>query len=128
MRCAFPPYARWARPHLGGLWFWRTIVMESMHIQSQNVVGQARLIVGSDRVLRLNAAPVEPKIELWNWARCRRELPAVAQQLFEQSPQSILEQFLYSRADNYIPIYDPSKRPASPVSRSGPAGPGGRCR
>src|SRR4051812_15319586 len=50
----------WARRQLGGMWFWREIMFDAMHLQSQNVVGQARLIVGGDRVLRVDAGPVDP--------------------------------------------------------------------
>ena len=98
----------WARRHLGGIWFWRTVMMESMHIQSQNVIGQARLIVGGDRVLRVDAPPVRPRIELWNWARCCAELPAMAEALFQEHGARISQEFLSTRAAHYVPIYKPA--------------------
>jgi uncharacterized protein len=103
----------WARRHLGGLWFWRSIMMESMHIQTQNVVGQARLIAGGDRVLRLDAPPVSPRIELWDWARCRAELPQMAEELFQTNSRSIAEQFLRSPTERYLPFYTPGNPPAT---------------
>jgi patatin-like phospholipase/acyl hydrolase len=102
----------WARRHLGGIWFWRSIMMESMHIQSQNVIGQARLIVGGDRVLRLDAPPVRPKIELWDWARCRRELPEMADRLILASLDRIWREFLSEPAEPYTPFYTPTSPPA----------------
>lgn len=104
----------WARRHLGGLWFWRSVILESMHIESQNVIGQARLIVGGDRVLRADAPPVRPRIELWNWVRCRIELPAMADRLFEEHGDQIARDFLGAPAAPYAPFYTRSSPPAAP--------------
>lgn len=60
----------------GGLWHWRDIVSSAMHLSSQNALGQAGLLIGRDRLIRLNA-PLLPggliglddvkraKAELW---------------------------------------------------------------
>lgn len=101
-----------ARRVFGGQWFWRNVMFESMHIGSQNAVGQARLIVGGDRVLRIDAPPVRPKIELWDWARCRSELPHMAERLFEEHGERIVREFLASPAAPYMPFYTASSPPA----------------
>ena len=107
-----------ARRHLGGLWFWRSIILESMHIESQNVIGQARLIIGGDRVLRIEAPAVRPEIELWNWERCRAELPAIADRSFEEHGPRISKEFLSTVAAVYSPYYTPASPPdfASDIS------------
>ena len=64
-----------ARRALGGLIAWRTLMFESMPIQSLNTVGQARLIAGGDRILRVESAQLSDPIELWNWRRAKDELP-----------------------------------------------------
>ncbi len=43
----------------GGLWHWREIISSAMHLQSQNAVGQAGLLIGRDQLIRLNA-PAAP--------------------------------------------------------------------
>lgn len=111
----------WARRHLGGVWFWRTIMLESMYIQSQNVIGQARLIVGGHRIIRVDAPPVAPKLELWNWARCRAELPAMADRLFEQRGEDVAALFLRAPADHYRPFYSAEQSPVMPTSDDGNA-------
>lgn len=111
----------WARRHLGGLWFWRTVILESMHIQCQNVVGQTRLIVGGDRVLRVDAPPVRPRIELWNWARCRAELPAMADNLFNEHGARIAREFLDAPAAPYAPFYTPDAPPKIAAASSASA-------
>jgi uncharacterized protein len=101
----------WARRRFGGLWFWRSIFFEGMHVESQNVVGQARLIVGGDRVLRADAPPVRPAIELWNWARSRSELPTMGDRLFEEHGERIAQEFLAAPAAAYAPFYTPASPP-----------------
>jgi patatin-like phospholipase/acyl hydrolase len=54
----------WYRRKMGGLFYWRSVILEAMDIQSQNVVGQARLTAGGDRVLRIDAGPMPRPIEL----------------------------------------------------------------
>lgn len=93
----------WARRNLGGRFFWRTIMMESMHLASQAAIGQARLIVGGDRVLRADAPAVRPRIELWDWARCRAELPKMADDLFDEHGDRIPQEFLSDAVTPYTP-------------------------
>ena len=95
----------WARRQFGGLWFWRSVFFEAMHVESQNVIGQARLIVGGDRVLRADAPPVRPPIELWNWARSRSELPAMGDILFGEHGARIAQEFLAAPVAAYSPFY-----------------------
>lgn len=102
----------WARRQFGGLWFWRSVFFESMHVESQNVVGQARLIVGGDRVLRADAPPLRPPIELWNWTRSRSELPAMGDRLFKEHGDRIAQEFLSTPAAAYAPFYTPASLPA----------------
>jgi len=102
----------WTRRHMGGIWWWRQIMMESVHIQSQNVTGQARLIVGHDRVLRIDAEPIDPKIGLYDWARCRDVLPKIAAELYDLYGDTTAHMFLDIPALKYEPIYTPKSPPA----------------
>jgi patatin-like phospholipase/acyl hydrolase len=94
----------WLRRKFGGLATWATLILEAMEIQSHNVVGQARLICGGDRVLRLNP-PLEEQIALWDWEKSRVELPTLGRNWATHLSGIISEQFLYGNASRLIPIY-----------------------
>ena len=40
----------------GGLWYWRDIISSAMHLQSQNALGQAGLLIGRDQLIRFPSA------------------------------------------------------------------------
>lgn len=67
----------------GGLFHWRTIIESAMHLQSQNALGQAGLLIGRDRMLRLTSAPTLEPIALDDFARASNELPTQAKRLVE---------------------------------------------
>jgi len=101
----------WFRRVLGGMLFWAKLVFECMHIQSQNVTGQARLIVGGNNVLRVDGEPVTPKIELSDWKRSCEMLPGIGDQLFAEYGKQVAENFLQAPAEQYLPIYTPDTPP-----------------
>ena len=112
--CGKDKYAmNWWRRIFGGMVFWTSLVFECMHLQSQNVVGQARLIIGGDNVLRVDAEPVEPKIELSDWKRSCEMLPDIGATLFEEYGSHVAEQFLQTLALPYSPLYTPKRPPSS---------------
>lgn len=76
----------------GGLLQWRTIISSAMHLQSQNALGQAGLLIGRERLFRLTSAPTLTPIALDDFARARDELPAQAKRLVEENAER-LEQF-----------------------------------
>lgn len=100
------------RRHLGGLLSWTSLMFETMQIQSSNVVGQARLIVGADRVLRLDLPPQSDPIPLWDWARARAELPAAGEAMVDAIGDLPARMFLYAPAEAYTPIYRPDRPPS----------------
>ena len=95
------------RRRLGGLLSWTTLMFETMQVQSSNVVGQARLVVGGDRILRLDLPPEQSPIPLWDWARARTELPSAGERMIEDLGDLPAKMFLYEPASPYIPIYQP---------------------
>jgi hypothetical protein len=98
------------RRRLGGLLSWTSLMFETMQIQSLNVVGQARLIAGGDRILRLDLPPEPAPIPLWDWARAKAELPAAGEQMIEDVGELPAKMFLDRPALPYRPIYEPSSR------------------
>lgn len=62
----------------GGLLSWRLAINGAMAFQSKNALGQAGLLIGADRLLRVVPAPIAAPIELDDWRRATAELPTSA--------------------------------------------------
>ena len=90
---------------LGGLLHWREIMFAAMRLQSLNAVGQAGLLIGAERLLRIDAPTGEQKIEMDDWLRARDELPPAAEQALLRTGEEIADKFLYAPAAKYVPCY-----------------------
>ena len=90
----------------GGLWHWRDIVSSAMHLSSQNALGQAGLLIGRDRLIRLNA-PLLPggPISLDDVKRAKAELPNVAKELAFTNGPSVASRFFTAKAEPYVPFH-----------------------
>ena len=73
----------------GGMFHWRTIIESAMHLQSQNALGQAGLLIGRDRMLRLTSAPTLEPIALDDFTRASAELPQQAKRLVEENAERL---------------------------------------
>jgi len=71
----------------GGMFHWRTIIESAMHLQSQNALGQAGLLIGRDRMLRLTSVPTLEPIALDDFTRASSELPQQAKRLVEENAE-----------------------------------------
>ena len=93
---------------LGGLWHWRKIIESAMHLQSQNAIGQAGLLIGRDRLIRLNAPPMpDNPIDLDDYNRASSELPPIAAQLVSNFGDMVRDRFLFSPANVYTAFHGP---------------------
>jgi patatin-like phospholipase/acyl hydrolase len=93
---------------LGGLWHWRDVISSAMHLQSQNAIGQAGLLIGRDQLIRLNAPPMpESPIALDDYARASRELPPIATRLVDEQGDIVRDRFLFEPAVPYKAFYGP---------------------
>jgi patatin-like phospholipase/acyl hydrolase len=90
---------------LGGIWYWKEIIYAAMRLQSLNAIGQASLLTGADRLIRIDAPTNEHKIALDDWLRARADLPPAAMQALADRGAEIAEKFLSIRAEPYTPIY-----------------------
>jgi patatin-like phospholipase/acyl hydrolase len=81
----------------GGKLAWARVIEAAMSLQSQNALGQARLLLGAERVLRLAPAGVTPPIPLDDWARARSELPALARDALDRYGERIAKEFMSVR-------------------------------
>ena len=89
----------WRRA-LGGKIFWSSLIFETMYLSWQNAIGQARLILGGDRVLRVDGKPITPPLELWDWAGCKENCPNSQNELFNEFEAPIVDGFLQGSANS----------------------------
>jgi len=93
---------------LGGLWHWRKIIESAMHLQSQNAIGQAGLLIGRDQLVRLNGPPMpDAPIMLDDRDRASAELPPIAERLVDEFGTTIRNRFLFDSTDAYTAFYGP---------------------
>lgn len=87
----------------GGILPWRRIIFAAMRLQSLNAVNQARLLIGPERVIRLDA-PAEPGIGMDDWRRACALLPGAADRALVSEGAQIAAMFLESEAEPYVPV------------------------
>ena len=88
----------------GGIWAWRDVIFAAMRLQSQNAVGQAGLLIGADRIVRIDAPTTEAKIEMDDWRRAVDELPGAAKAAIDEFGPEVAARFLHEPAVPYEPI------------------------
>ena len=76
-----------------GQYQWREIIYVAMHYQSLTAVNQAGLLIGRDRVTRLDRPQGAEPIDLDDWDKARRLLPEEALAVAEQHADQISETF-----------------------------------
>lgn len=96
--CGEDPYTinriqRW----LGGKLAWLNIIFAAMHFQSMNALGQAGLLIGRDRIIRLDP-PSGGGIDLDDWRKAKAFLPEEATTVMAQYGDQIASTFLTTKA------------------------------
>jgi hypothetical protein len=87
-----PAQVGWIKA-IGGLLSWVDVIRAAMDLQSQNALGQARLLVGPENVLRLEPR-VDAPIRLDDWRRASAELPAEAERVVRLCDRDVIKIFL----------------------------------
>lgn len=92
----------------GGLWHWREIISAAMHLAGQNALGQAGLLIGRDRLVRIDAPamPDEP-IKLDDFKRAKEELSAIGISLASQFSGTVKTRFFFEFAGPYSAFAGP---------------------
>jgi hypothetical protein len=85
------------------MWQWRTVFDAATKAQSANALGQAFLLVGKERVLRVDAPESRKPIDLDDYATAREQLPEMARSLAEAAGREVQRMFLVSEATAYQP-------------------------
>lgn len=83
---------------IGGMLTWTNAIFAAMDLQSQNALGQARLLIGPESVYRVEPQLTQP-IALDDWQRAHVELPFEAERAVRASAGAIAEQFLIDPAE-----------------------------
>ena len=87
----------------GGIWGWKGVFGAAMRYQSQSAVNQARLLLGTDRVIRVEPSIQGPAIELDDYVRAVAELlPAVGPAVATFGDR-IMRDFLDLPAEPFVP-------------------------
>lgn len=89
---------------LGGMLAWKDIIYGAMRLQSLNALGQAGLLIGADRIIRVNAPAYKKKIQLDDWSRAVAELPNAAKAALDEFGENAAAVFLMEPAAPYRPI------------------------
>ena len=76
-----------------GQFQWREIIYVAMHYQSLTAVNQAGLLIGRDKVTRLDRPEGAERVDLDDWDKARRLLPEEAFAVAEQHADWISEAF-----------------------------------
>jgi len=86
------------------MWHWRDIINGAMRLQSQNALGQAGLLIGPERIMRIDLPKTVPVIELDDWRSAVELLPGPATEAVLTAGDRAAEMFLRKRADPYTPV------------------------
>lgn len=82
----------------GGVWHWKEIISSAMRLQSQNALGQAGLLVGRERILRLDGPSMKTDpIALDDYDRSVSELPPIAELIVDENYERLKAFFTESR-------------------------------
>jgi hypothetical protein len=74
-----------------------------MKAQSHNAIGQAGLLIGRDRLTRIDAPESTNPIALDDYLRAKVELPAMARVLVEGAGREIHRNLLLDEVEPYTP-------------------------
>ena len=101
--CGDNPYTVGVTKKRGGFLAWKDIILAAMRLQSHNALGQAGLLIGADRIVRVDAPEREKPIQLDDYVRASRELPTAATEALEECGENVASLFLREPATQYTP-------------------------
>ena len=94
-------WKRW----LGGVLAWHDIIEGMMYFQSLSAVGQAGLLLGRNRITRVDACLRGRSIDPDDWGRATAELLPAANAAIDRHGDHVASSFLDSRAAPYKPFH-----------------------
>lgn len=101
--CGDSPYYVHDSNHMsGGKWQWREVIFAAMHLQSQNALGQAGLLIGPENLLRVTPSIESAPIALDDWPRASAELPEAAALAYQEHAVYLQHNFFDVPTENPI--------------------------
>jgi uncharacterized protein len=88
----------------GGLWHWKDIMSAAMRLQSLAATNQARLLLGPPAIVRVDASPQVPVIQMDDWRRSVVALLPAANAAVAENGERIAGMFLARPAEPFIPV------------------------
>ncbi len=87
-----------------GMVYWRGVIEVAMHLQSVTAVNQAGLLIGRDRVTRLDRPDECELIALDDWTKAKDLLPGEAREVVRENARPLVETFLTRPAPPSVPL------------------------
>ena len=87
-----------------GQYQWREIIYVAMHFQSLTAINQAGLLLGRDKVTRLDRPEQAEHIDLDDWVKAKELLPGEALEVARQHADHIARTFLKEMAAPFVPL------------------------
>ena len=87
-----------------GMVHWRGIIGVAMHLQSATAVNQAGLLIGRDRVTRLDRPDGREPIDLDDWTKAKDLLPGEAAEVVYDNACQLVETFLTEPTAPFAPL------------------------
>ena len=87
-----------------GMIHWRRIIEVAMHFQSVTAVNQAGLLIGRERVTRLDRPSGGEPIGMDDWAKAKDRLPAEAIEVARENADRLVQTFLTRSAPPFAPL------------------------
>ena len=88
----------------GGILAWRKVMLAAMALQSQNAIGQASLLIGADRIRRVEPPKECGRIALDDWVAAKDSLPRAAEHALDAQGDSLASTFLFCPVEPYVPF------------------------
>ena len=92
------------KARVGGVFAWYDIMYAAMRLQSHNAIGQAGLLIGRDRITRVDAPANAHRIALDDWSRAVASLPQAAEMSLEKHGNRVVPAFLRGPTATYRPM------------------------
>ncbi len=87
-----------------GMVHWRDIIDIVMHFQSVTAMNQARLLIGKDRVTRLDRPNGSGPIALDDWPKAKEHLPEEAREVARDNAEHLVQTFFTHPAPPFVPL------------------------
>ena len=87
-----------------GIVHWRGIIDVAMHLQSATALNQAGLLIGRDRVTRLDRPDGSEPIDLDDWTKAKDRLPVEAKNVVWDNADHLIKTFLTHPAQPFTPL------------------------